>query len=162
MDFFLRAWIWMDQVPEAGVDLIAQPQRSNYRRPVTASKNREDPAAISSAHPTTLGGRNICILIGPHRRHQWMHVHHPRLVKRRYLLKPFAPRPVVPILQPNLSSFGSSIERTFILYLFHRQHIPISIRVDASRKQNCEVEFAKGSGLIDEIMSAPRDSGARL
>lgn len=107
---------------------------SDYRRPAKASKKRAlDPAAISSAH-LILGGGNVWILIGPRRRDRWMHVHHPRLVKRRYLLLNSAPRHFLPILQPSLSSFGFK-GRYIIFFLSFPRHIPISARVDASRKQ---------------------------
>lgn len=53
---------------------------------LTSDNTLQDPAAISSAHPTILGGGNVKALIGRDRRDRWMRVHHPRLVKRRYLL----------------------------------------------------------------------------
>ncbi|KAJ5189387.1 hypothetical protein N7491_005720 [Penicillium cf. griseofulvum] len=44
-------------------------------RPVKTSENRvKDPAAISSAHPTNMGGGNVRVLIGRHRRDRWMQV----------------------------------------------------------------------------------------
>jgi hypothetical protein len=46
-----------------------------------------------------------------------MQVHHPRLVKRRYLLLNPALRHTVPTFQPSVSSFGLRWEN-FIIFFF--------------------------------------------
>lgn len=76
---------------EPGVDLIAQPQRAiiaAQSKPVKKGPRTQRQYLLPRPSKEV---ENIWILIGPRRRDRWMHVHHPRLVKRR------SPRHFVPI-----------------------------------------------------------------
>jgi hypothetical protein len=114
---------------------------------LTSQNLLQDPAAISSAHPTILGGGNVKPLIGRDRRDRWMRVHHPRLVKRRYLLLKSCSQ-ILPTFQPTLSSSG-------IEQFSHTKH---SGRVHASRENRREITRDRNCvRLIDDYVSLPRD-----
>lgn len=125
---------------EPGVDLIAQPQRAiiaAQSKPVKKGPRTQRQYLLPRPSKEV---ENIWILIGPRRRDRWMHVHHPRLVKRRYLLLNLLhPDILFRYLQPSPVVIRVQREIYHIFWSFPqatREHIPISARVDASRKQN--------------------------